>query len=95
MHSLIYVDLRLPMSIAPSLISTNGNTVSAQKQRDVAQEILRAVEELQQGSGFGSIEIVLHEGRVTQIEKREKFRFNQSAQQESPKINPTVKTAGK
>jgi len=53
------------------------------------------VEELQQGSGFGSIEIVLHEGRVTQIEKREKFRFSQSAQQENPKINPTVKAAGK
>ena len=83
------------MSIAPSLITTNGNAVSTSKQREVAQEILRAVEELQQGSGFGSIEIVLHEGRVTQIEKREKFRFNQSAQQENPKINPTVKAAGK
>ncbi|WP_309640448.1 YezD family protein [Flavobacterium sp.] len=42
---------------------------------DISQRILRAVEELQQGSGFGSIEIVLHEGRVTQIEKREKLRF--------------------
>ena len=100
MHSFIYVDTRLIMSIAPSLITTNGNAVSTSKQREVAQEILRAVEELQQGSGFGSIEIVLHEGRVTQIEKREKFRFNQSANQESThkenhKPNPTVKAAGK
>ncbi|MBA3695687.1 MAG: YezD family protein [Methylotenera sp.] len=59
------------------LVSTNGKTVTPK--RDVAQEILRAVEELKQGSGFGSIEIVLHEGRVTQIEKREKFRFTQHA----------------
>lgn len=51
---------------------------AAVKQTDVSQEILRAVEELKQGSGFGSVEIVLHEGRVTQIEKREKHRFNNS-----------------
>ncbi len=87
------------MSIAPNLISTNRSAASTTK-REVSQEILRAVEELQQGSGFGSIEIVLHEGRVTQIEKREKFRFNQNANQENThkehhKLNPTVKAAGK
>ena len=43
--------------------------------RDVSQEILTVVEQLRLGSGFGSVEIVLHEGRVTQIEKREKIRF--------------------
>ena len=59
--------------------------------RNVAEEILRAVEELKQGSGFGSIEIVLHEGRVTQIEKREKLRFTQ----EISKSNPTVLAAAK
>ncbi len=37
----------------------------------VAQEILRAIENVR----FGSIEITVHEGRVTQIEKREKVRF--------------------
>lgn len=52
---------------------------AAAKQTDVSQEILRTVEELKQGSGFGSVEIVLHEGRVTQIEKREKLRFNHSS----------------
>ncbi len=45
--------------------------------RDVEQEILRAVDALKNGSGFGSVEIVLHEGRVTQIEKREKLKFTQ------------------
>lgn len=43
---------------------------------DPAVEILRIVKELQNGSGFGSIEITLHEGRITQIEKCEKLRFN-------------------
>ncbi len=26
---------------------------------------------------FGSLEIVVHEGRIVQIDKRERFRFNQ------------------
>ena len=43
---------------------------------EVSLAILRAVEEVQQSTGFGSIEIVLHDGRVTQIEKREKVRFS-------------------
>jgi hypothetical protein len=54
----------------------NNNLQHTAPKRNVAEEILRAVEELKQGSGFGSIEIVLHEGRVTQIEKREKLRLN-------------------
>ncbi|PKO47915.1 MAG: DUF2292 domain-containing protein [Betaproteobacteria bacterium HGW-Betaproteobacteria-22] len=49
------------------------------KTHDASQAILLALEEIQQGSGFGSIEIILHEGRVTQIEKREKYRFTQDA----------------
>jgi hypothetical protein len=59
-----------------SLIQSSQKT-SRDNKIDLSQEILRAVEEVKQGSGFGSIEIVLHEGRVTQIEKREKLRFTQ------------------
>jgi hypothetical protein len=55
--------------------TNNLNRSPAANKRDIAQEILRAVEELKLGSGFGSVEIVLHEGRITQIEKREKLRF--------------------
>jgi hypothetical protein len=44
-----------------------------QKSSEVVQEILRAIEQLR----FGSIEITVHEGRVTQIERREKVRFSQ------------------
>jgi len=58
--------------------------VSSKIKNDVSHEILRAVEELQHGSGFGSVEIVLHEGRVTQIEKREKLRFVQDSNKTKP-----------
>lgn len=44
---------------------------------EVSQAILDAVTQLQHGTGFGSVEIMLHEGQVTQIEKREKLRFSQ------------------
>jgi len=38
---------------------------------EVIHEILRALQDLR----FGSVEITVHEGRVTQIEVREKIRF--------------------
>ncbi len=41
---------------------------------------------------FGSIEITLHDGRVTQIEKREKVRFAENAKTES---SPTAPAAAK
>lgn len=41
---------------------------------DVAQEILRAVD----GIEYGSVEIVIHDGKVVQIECREKIRVNQN-----------------
>ena len=40
----------------------------------VVQELVSAISSLR----FGSIEITVHEGRVTQIEKREKVRFTDS-----------------
>ncbi|ACT47712.1 YezD family protein [Methylotenera mobilis] len=52
-------------------------TISNYKNRDLSENILRAVEELKLGTGYGSVEIILHEGRVTQIEKREKIRLPQ------------------
>ena len=62
---------------------------------DISQAILNAVEELQRGSGFGSVEIVLHEGRVTQIEKREKLRVNNNTNQELVKNTPSAKAVAK
>ena len=51
-------------------VTTMSHVDAAQKPA-LVQEILRAVESVK----FGSIEITVHEGRVTQIEKREKVRF--------------------
>jgi hypothetical protein len=47
----------------------NGATSSQTKQ--VLDEISQALS----GLRFGSIEIVVHEGKVTQIERKEKFRI--------------------
>jgi hypothetical protein len=69
--------------------------VSSKINNDVSREILLAVEQLKQGSGFGSIEIVLHEGRVTQIEKREKFRFSNNENLESKRVTPSIPVAAK
>ncbi len=66
-------------------ISQHPGRPATARALDVSQEILRTVEELKLGSGFGSVEIVLHEGRVTQIEKREKLRFSNSSNQDIPK----------
>jgi hypothetical protein len=63
---------------------THSSTINHQS---ISQEILRAIEALQ----YGSIEITVHDGRVTQIEKREKLRF-QAAEH---KYSPTVKNSGK
>jgi len=39
---------------------------------DIAQEILRAVASIE----YGSVEVVIHEGKVVQIECREKIRVS-------------------
>lgn len=52
---------------------------------EVIQEILRSIDLLR----FGSIEITVHDGRVTQIERREKVRFNN----DTPKIKPALQSA--
>lgn len=39
------------------------------------EEVLGTLARLVRELRFGSIEIVVHEGRITQIERREKVRF--------------------
>ena len=62
---------------------------SSQSNSKVVQEILRAIEQLRHGSSYGSVEITVHESRVTQIERREKVRFAQEVQ----RIKPTATAA--
>ncbi len=46
--------------------------------QNLPDEVLSALAHLIREVRFGSIEIVVHEGRVTQIERREKVRFGTS-----------------
>ncbi len=39
-----------------------------------SQDIARQIASILQGIRFGSIEIVIHDGRIVQIDKHEKFR---------------------
>lgn len=43
---------------------------------NIIAAIVRSINEVQNGTGYGSVEITLHDGRVTLIEKREKVRFS-------------------
>lgn len=47
----------------------------------VLHAVERAIALVQQQTGYGSIEITVHDGRVTQIERREKVRFEHKASQ--------------
>ena len=51
-------------------LSQKDNQIS----EEVAQEILRAVASIR----YGSVEVVIHENKVVQIECREKIRVNQN-----------------
>jgi hypothetical protein len=47
----------------------------------VPEEVLGTLARLVRETRFGSIEIVVHEGRITQIERRERVRFAGSDRQ--------------
>ena len=58
-----------------SSLQENQNHLTQNKDSvppQVEREILRALRDL----AFGSVEIVVHDGRVVQIERKEKVRFN-------------------
>ena len=57
---------------------------TAEEQGDaltLPEEILGTLVRLIREVRFGSIEIIVHEGRITQIERREKVRFASSGPQ--------------
>lgn len=60
---------------------------NAQNNDEVLLEVLRAMKSMR----FGSIEIIVHEGKVTQIERREKVRLGQEVNANKP----TATTAAK
>ena len=53
---------------------------SASEDSVLAQEVLRAIA----GIRYGSVEVTIHEGRVVQIECREKIRLGGEAYRKNP-----------
>jgi hypothetical protein len=47
----------------------------SEKESEVLVAISNAITLIQKQTGYGSIEVTVHDGRVTQIERREKVRF--------------------
>lgn len=57
-------------NIAPQLATQTDEAILA--------VVAAAIVAVQRDTGYGSIEITVHDGRVTQIERREKVRFEQA-----------------
>ncbi len=56
---------------------------------DALKEIISAIDSLR----YGAVEITIHEGRITQIERREKIRFSEP--QPNKENKPTAEAAAK
>jgi hypothetical protein len=57
-------------------MSTVLNKPEPQTDEAVLSVVAAAISAVQRDTGYGSIEITIHDGRVTQIERREKVRFD-------------------
>ena len=57
-------------------MSTVLNKPETQTDESILAVVAAAIAAVQQDTGYGSIEITVHDGRVTQIERREKVRFD-------------------
>lgn len=63
-----------------------SNTTLSPVSTEVIREVANAIEQLR----YGSVEITIHDGRVTQIERREKIRFSQPGDTTSQRTKPTA-----
>jgi len=61
--------LRPPIHDDDSRLQTRGDDL------DLPPAILRALREALRGIRFGAVELVIHDGRVVQLERREKVRL--------------------
>ncbi len=57
-------------------MSTVLNKPELQTDEALLAVVAAAISAVQRDTGYGSIEITIHDGRVTQIERREKVRFD-------------------
>jgi hypothetical protein len=63
------------MAHADDIVYTETGTTLAEPAHPLSDEVLTALARLLRELRFGSIEIVVHDGRITQIERREKMRI--------------------
>ncbi len=53
----------------------HSNALLDETQRQLTQQILRALQEIR----YGSVEIVIHDSQVVQIERKEKIRIDRDS----------------
>jgi hypothetical protein len=53
----------------------HSNNLGDETHRQLSQQILRALQEIR----YGSVEIVIHDSKVVQIERKEKIRIDQNS----------------
>jgi hypothetical protein len=58
---------------ARATIGINGHNQTESNQQD---EVIRRIASAISGVRFGSVEVVIQDSRVVQIERKEKFRFD-------------------
>jgi hypothetical protein len=54
-------------------IAVGSNTLKKEDNKAIALQIAAILQDIR----FGSVEVVVHDGRVVQIDKRERFRVNE------------------
>jgi hypothetical protein len=54
-----------------------GVTTDHERDLDLEQQILRAIKQVR----YGSVEIIIHDSQVVQIERKEKIRFPQTREE--------------
>ena len=63
------------MALRPPLRDDDPRPHARDDELDLPPVILRALRDALRGIRFGTVELVIHDGRVVQLERREKVRF--------------------
>jgi hypothetical protein len=63
------------MTLRPAVRGDDPRIPTPEDDLDLPPAILRALRDALRGIRFGAVELVIHDGRVAQLERREKVRF--------------------
>ena len=56
-------------------LQQHSNGLADETHRHLTQKILRAIQEIR----YGSVEIIIHDSRIVQIERKEKIRIDRDS----------------